>query len=115
MDSDSAIELQRLLGPGSLTIHELGLQGSDEGAKHQGRCSLLVSTPRGQRVRLDFLEVRNLEFRTGPYTPIRVAGLDIDELTRDQWPGVRFRVHSEDEQEIFSILCADIEYSLEDR
>ena len=114
MEGQSVDELRKLLSAGTITIHGFDLHGVGvEESTHQGCCSLLVSTQGGRSVRLRFLHVRSLEIRTGPYGRIQVAGLEIIDMSKDQWPGVRYCVRSEEEQASFSVLCAEIEFALE--
>ena len=89
-------------------LRELMFFKDDLTGFNQGCLKLTMADKDEQLIQLMFSGVRNLEIQTGAYDVIPLVGLVIEDMTEDQWPGVRFRVMSEDDETHLSFYCWDV-------
>ncbi len=106
--ASSIADIQKMLPAGTYTIHALALSPAGEDGPSQGCVRMQVATPGGRDIRILFGGVRNVVFRTGPYSRIQVAGLVIDDVSQ-RGSDVRYRVASEDQDAVISLQCVSIE------
>lgn len=74
---------------------------------NQGNLYLDLADNLGTVIQLEFIGVRNLQINTGAYDHINVSGLEVENLSDAQWPGVELWIHSEDDGASISFYCRD--------